>query len=236
MSHKIISSGFIAKQPPLQTVGQHVKIEFDVLSKRYGRISVEEGHGEITEAVTFVAWDEEAAYLADKLVPGREVEVMGIQETSSWIDSGSGQSRSRKLFRVVNCEIKRSSQSNRPAGQGEGQGFRQRQQHGGQQGGQQRQPRNNHASAGRHEHSHYEDPNQNYGNGSGSGGYVENGEPVASRQQRGDTSRSRPPAAAPRYASKPAQGQGGGGNVAGGANPQGAVGALSAGDRFVAVY
>lgn len=105
MSHKMISDGFIAKQPPLIQVGNTVKIEFDICSKRSARDRKGSGWIEIPEYVSFVAWGEEAERLADKLVPGREVSAIGLQETSSWTDKTTGHERSKVLFRLVHLDF-----------------------------------------------------------------------------------------------------------------------------------
>lgn len=122
MSIKIFAEGFIPDQPPLQQVGQTVKCEFDVCAKRSVKKRDGSGFEDLAEYVTFVAWGEEAEKLSDTLVPGREVSVIGIQETSRWVDQATQQKRSRKVYKLIHLEIKRRAPSQQGHGQSQDQG------------------------------------------------------------------------------------------------------------------
>jgi len=100
----VTAFGHVAKQPELKVISPTAKkCEFDVLDKR----SVKEAGEwvEVVESATFVAWGDDAEYLAERLVPGRELEVVGIQETSRWMD-GDVQ-RKRITYRVVHFHFRR---------------------------------------------------------------------------------------------------------------------------------
>jgi len=122
VSIKIFAEGFIPEQPPLQQVGQTVKCEFEVCSKRSVRKRDGSGFEDQAEYVTFVAWGEEAEKLSDTLVPGREVSVIGIQETSRWVDQATQQKKSRKVYKMIHLEIKRRAPNQQAQGQNQDQG------------------------------------------------------------------------------------------------------------------
>lgn len=99
----VTADGYCAKQPVLTQINATtVKCEFAVISKRNVR---EDGQWTtVNEVATFVAWNDQARYVADKLVPGVELTAVGRQETSRW-ESAEGP-RSRVLFSLLDVHIK----------------------------------------------------------------------------------------------------------------------------------
>lgn len=100
----LIAEGYVAKQPALVVVSQSaVKLEFTVLEKRSSK---EQGEWvQVTEAATFVAWNDDARFLAEQLSPGRELQAVGRQETSRWTDA-TQQKHSRVLYRLVDFTLR----------------------------------------------------------------------------------------------------------------------------------
>lgn len=119
MGHRIISEGFITRQPALQRAGALEILEFAVVSKRPVRNKQTQEWTHVFESQTFVAWEDDARRLAEKLVPGKQVTVTGIQETSHFTGN-DGEQKSRTVFRVLHCEIHRREPQQERDVQGQG--------------------------------------------------------------------------------------------------------------------
>lgn len=95
----LVAIGFCPKQPQLKVLRQDLcKLEFEVCHKRWTR------DGEVIESQTFVAWNDQAMELAEKLVPGVEIIATGRQETSRY-QAGDGSTRSRTVFALTDIKI-----------------------------------------------------------------------------------------------------------------------------------
>lgn len=99
----MMAHGYVAKQPELQQINANtVKIEFDLLDKRYIRANGE--WKQVIESAKFVAWGDDAMRLSEQLIPGRTLSVTGQQETSRWTDEQGGE-RHRILYKVLSFQF-----------------------------------------------------------------------------------------------------------------------------------
>lgn len=78
----ITARGRLAFQPELKLIGNGAVCEFRLLSTRLSRGQ------EITEAVTFVCYDDVAEEFCSGTVKGQEVEATGVQETAHYEKDG----------------------------------------------------------------------------------------------------------------------------------------------------
>jgi single-stranded DNA-binding protein len=110
----VTASGFSPRQPDLRPVNDtSVKCEFEVCCRRSTKVKGE--WTTVFESVTFVAWNEDARYIAENLTKGRELTAVGTQETSSW--EVNGETKRRTVYKLVAYDLKRSEPSaGRPSG------------------------------------------------------------------------------------------------------------------------
>lgn len=100
-----IADGYCPRKPVLKLVSEtHRKLEFDVVDKSFRKV----GNEWVTtyESVTFEAWNEHAEYLAEKLDVGVELTATGRQETQTWKDKNTGETKSRKVFGLKDYKIR----------------------------------------------------------------------------------------------------------------------------------
>lgn len=109
MGHKIISTGYIGSEPILRPAGNSNKLEFTVLSKRTTRPRGANDYVDVIEAVRFVAWGDEAIWLSEKLRPGVDVEAIGSQETSTFVNPNTKQEETRVTFKLIHLDLVRKS-------------------------------------------------------------------------------------------------------------------------------
>jgi single-stranded DNA-binding protein len=98
----IMASGYCPRQPELRVLSENtVKCEFEVLSKRNTK---EKGAWvTVVEAVTFVAWNDQARTLSEHLTAGREISATGRQETNRWEDATGP--KKRVVYRLTDFEF-----------------------------------------------------------------------------------------------------------------------------------
>ena len=110
----LIAPGFCPKQPQLKVIRPDLcKLEFEVCEKRFSRGE------EVIESATFVAWNDEARDLAEKLVPGIEVIATGRQETSRYEVDGSPRSRTVYALTDLQFARRRAPAAQHESGQGQ---------------------------------------------------------------------------------------------------------------------
>jgi single-stranded DNA-binding protein len=99
----MMAHGYVAKQPELQQFNANtVKVEFDLLDKRYIRVNSE--WKQVIESAKFVAWGDDARRLSEQLIPGRTLSVTGQQETSRWTDD-QGTERHKTVYKVLSFQF-----------------------------------------------------------------------------------------------------------------------------------
>lgn len=104
----VTASGFSPRQPDLRPVSDtSVKCEFDVCCRRSTKVKGE--WTTVFESVTFVAWNDDARFIAEHLTKGRELTAVGTQETSSW--EANGETKRRTVYKLVAYDLKRSEPS-----------------------------------------------------------------------------------------------------------------------------
>jgi single-stranded DNA-binding protein len=174
MGHKIISNGYIGSEPILRPAGQSMKLEFSVLSKRPTRPRGSTEYVDVIEAVRFIAWGEEAERLSEKLRPGVEVEAIGSQESSTFMNETTQKEETRVVYKLIHLDVQRRNipqdQPNRQEQRQPQQGRQQFQQQPYQQQGQQQQ---------------YQQQRRSNNDGYDDAGGYHDGEPVPQRSHGG---------------------------------------------------
>jgi single-stranded DNA-binding protein len=91
----ICIEGRLAHEPELKLLsGNHNVCEFRLLETRFTR------EGEVTEAVTFFCFGEDAEWFCQNAMKGQLIQVAGKQETRSYTPSGSEQTKHFVRYRT----------------------------------------------------------------------------------------------------------------------------------------
>jgi single-stranded DNA-binding protein len=96
-----IAVGFIAEKPEVVILGAKGarKCEFDVI---WGRRALKNNEWvTVWERATFVAWNDEAEKVAERLEKGSNVTCTGTQETDSWVPQGGGSKQYRVKYALT---------------------------------------------------------------------------------------------------------------------------------------
>lgn len=106
----ITAQGRLSQQPELKLLpGGDSVCEFRLLSSRFSKGK------ELTEAVTFVCFDEEAERFCESTEKGQLISATGTQETNSYTDA-SGQTRTFVKYRLTWFEKGPRPRRDRPGG------------------------------------------------------------------------------------------------------------------------
>jgi single-stranded DNA-binding protein len=115
----ITAVGFIPEKPAVVLVGtkRARKCEFDVVWAR--RVWTNGEWRTCWERATFMAWDDEAEKVAERLDKGNDVTCIGTQETSEWMPSGATKKERRVKYALVSWVKYPKQAANRQEGHGQ---------------------------------------------------------------------------------------------------------------------